>query len=397
MSGNKIVRATYYFEDIFKVPSNVDLENKEQVEDWWIRHNTLYIKLKNGNVLDIVSQGYEICMKTPNDEEILDAEDTGFGDEEFEEADLGEADSDDDTFLGEKDTEEVVLKECKVTPEPASNEKFEQMWKAMGLPVASDETSDEASDEEKTYTVRCGFYVEDGDGTIVYNGNDFTEAKRVYKEEWDNKHYEWVELFDENYDEDGPIEVLDKDSEEYKKNKEASDETSDETSDDEQKCECCDSGLPAIKVQGIFVCKKCNNFECGLCGKENEDPHCDIAWNEECGMCVCDCCDDDDDDDETTPCNICLEPSTDKFDMKCDTCKEGYICSDCQNNIVPNGILWADADDVKSAIKCPCCRILNWKNYYSQFIEYGLNYDLEEYEPEEYNNAVQVYLRNKNL
>lgn len=143
MSGNKIVRVTYSFEDIFKVPSNVDLENKEQVEDWWVRHNTLYIKLKNGNVLDIVSQGYEICMKTPNDEEILDAEDTGFGDEEFEEADLGEADSDDDTFLGEEDTEEVVLKEWKVTPEPASNEKFEQMWKAMGLPVASDETSED--------------------------------------------------------------------------------------------------------------------------------------------------------------------------------------------------------------------------------------------------------------
>jgi len=103
------------------------------------------------------------------------------------------------------------------------------------------------------------------------------------------------------------------------------------------------------------------------------------------------------DEDETIHCNICLDPSTNKFDMKCDTCKEGYICSDCQNNIVPNGILWADADDVKSAIKCPCCRTLNWKNYYSQFIEYGLNYDLEEYEPEEYNSAVQVYLRNKNL
>jgi len=55
-------------------------------------------------------------------------------------------------------------------------------------------------------------------------------------------------------------------------------------------CECCDSGLPAVKVQGIFVCKKCDNFVCGKCGKENEDPHCDIAWNEECGMCVCDCC-----------------------------------------------------------------------------------------------------------
>jgi len=88
--------------------------------------------------------------------------------------------------------------------------------------------------------------------------------------------------------------------------------------DKADECECCDSGLPAVKVQGIFVCKKCNNFECGLCGKENEDPHCDIAWNEECGMCVCDCCDDDDEEEDEEsvwdylkPCNC-----TDAMDIR---------------------------------------------------------------------------------
>ena len=123
--------------------------------------------------------------------------------------------------------------------------------------------------------------------------------------------------------------------------------TDDEEEEGEEgECECCDSGLPAIKVQGIFVCKKCNNFECGLCGKENK--RCNIDWNEECGMCVCDCCDDDDDDDEEEEeeeegdemlCNVCntVQPickflEGDKIEQPCKSCgfyvEDGEDCAE---------------------------------------------------------------------
>ena len=76
--------------------------------------------------------------------------------------------------------------------------------------------------DSDTYIVRCGFYVEEGEGTIVYNGNDFSQAVKVFegfsgKYKWS---YEWVELYDnETYDEDGPIKVWDRDSEAYQEDK----------------------------------------------------------------------------------------------------------------------------------------------------------------------------------
>jgi hypothetical protein len=169
MSGNKIVRVTYSFEDDFLIPSNINLENEEQVEDWWVKYNTLNISLKNGKVLEINSRGRcdDIDLKHTDHEEILDADDGGYDDHEFKEVDLGEEEEEeeeDGTFLGEEDTEEVVLKECEVTPEPASN-NFEQMWKAMGLPVASfgcvcGECADCRPDlhQKKNECVRCGCY-----------------------------------------------------------------------------------------------------------------------------------------------------------------------------------------------------------------------------------------------
>jgi hypothetical protein len=102
MSVNKIVRATYSNEDVFKVPSNVDLENREQVKDWWIRYNILSIELTNGNVLKIESEGYEINTKEPDIVEIEDADD----DEGFEEAEL-------DAYM-EEDMGECPKCDCSV-------------------------------------------------------------------------------------------------------------------------------------------------------------------------------------------------------------------------------------------------------------------------------------------
>jgi hypothetical protein len=65
-------------------------------------------------------------------------------------------------------------------------------------------------------------------------------------------------------------------------------------------CECCESGLPAIKVEGLFVCKKCNNFNCGICGLENNSHGYLINWSETKGICVCDNC-----NDVKCECEIC--------------------------------------------------------------------------------------------
>jgi hypothetical protein len=80
------------------------------------------------------------------------------------------------------------------------------------------------SDFDKTYIVRCGSQrsFEYGDETIMYNGNDFPEAVRVF-EELNGKYkskYEWVELYDnETY---AIIKMWDRDSEAYQEDKKGS-------------------------------------------------------------------------------------------------------------------------------------------------------------------------------
>ncbi len=91
MSTNKVVRVTYSVDDCFKVPSNIDLENKDQVECWYVKWNILYIFLKNGKKLEIDSEGWfrEFDLKRPSDDPVIEsAECVGIDDEDFVEADL---------------------------------------------------------------------------------------------------------------------------------------------------------------------------------------------------------------------------------------------------------------------------------------------------------------------
>jgi len=85
----KVVRVTYENEDIFKIPSNIDLENKDQVEEWWVKYNTLHIMLKGEEVMiEIESEGWERDEKNPTSETIEDAEDFGVEDEDFDKVDM---------------------------------------------------------------------------------------------------------------------------------------------------------------------------------------------------------------------------------------------------------------------------------------------------------------------
>lgn len=75
IKGNrKVLRATYITESVFKLPDGVDLENKNQVEFWGVKWDTLYIKYVNGRKEEINPYfgAAEIDMKYPNDEEFVD-------------------------------------------------------------------------------------------------------------------------------------------------------------------------------------------------------------------------------------------------------------------------------------------------------------------------------------
>jgi hypothetical protein len=72
----KIVRAYYTQEEEFCIPSNIDLDDKKQVEEWWIKYNTLYIRLVNDKLLRIEGNGITECTsyKYPDSSEILGAD-----------------------------------------------------------------------------------------------------------------------------------------------------------------------------------------------------------------------------------------------------------------------------------------------------------------------------------
>jgi hypothetical protein len=91
MSKNNVVRVTYSVDECFKVPSNIDLENEEQVDCWYVKWNILHIMLTNGKMLEIDSEGWfkEFDLKRPSDDPVIEpAEYVGLEDENFEEADL---------------------------------------------------------------------------------------------------------------------------------------------------------------------------------------------------------------------------------------------------------------------------------------------------------------------
>jgi len=99
MSTNKIVKVTYSFDDCFKVPSNIDLENEKQVDHWYVKWNILHIVLTNGKMLKIESEGWlkELDLKNPSEDPVIESiECTSLDDKDFVEADLNNVDLKDD-------------------------------------------------------------------------------------------------------------------------------------------------------------------------------------------------------------------------------------------------------------------------------------------------------------
>jgi len=89
MSNKKVLRVNYSVDEAFAIPSNIDLFDKEQVEDWWVKYLTLHIRLTNGKVIEIKPQGWidNNDFKWPsedydNDDNIVDASDCGMDDDD---------------------------------------------------------------------------------------------------------------------------------------------------------------------------------------------------------------------------------------------------------------------------------------------------------------------------
>jgi len=92
---SKVLVVDYHAEAIFKIPKHIDLEDKTQVEEYWVRYENLYIRLVGvEKPLKIeADREAEFDTKEGGNYSIQEAYDWGFTDDEEEEEE-DEEDSD---------------------------------------------------------------------------------------------------------------------------------------------------------------------------------------------------------------------------------------------------------------------------------------------------------------
>jgi hypothetical protein len=85
--SRQVIRVHYCVDDVFVIPENIDLNNKNQVKDWGVKWNTLHIYFVDGSEIQINSKGWvnDFDYKRPNDDyEPEPAEDFGLVDNDDE-------------------------------------------------------------------------------------------------------------------------------------------------------------------------------------------------------------------------------------------------------------------------------------------------------------------------
>ena len=85
---SKVVIVNYKFNDAFKIPKNIDLEDETVVKGWWVKWNTLHILFVDGTEKEIESEGWtnDLEFKEPNEDPVIEnAEDWNLEDDEEEE------------------------------------------------------------------------------------------------------------------------------------------------------------------------------------------------------------------------------------------------------------------------------------------------------------------------
>lgn len=72
--NRQVVQAQYQVYSTFVVPEGIDLENTEQVEDWWIKWDVLHIELSDGRKLKVEPyySASECDYKRPDEENVED-------------------------------------------------------------------------------------------------------------------------------------------------------------------------------------------------------------------------------------------------------------------------------------------------------------------------------------
>jgi len=85
----KVVYVTYDCDDAFKIPDELDLENKEQVTEWWVKYNLLHIVKADGTTLEIKSEDWISGndFKQPKTTEIMDASELNLEEDEPDKCD----------------------------------------------------------------------------------------------------------------------------------------------------------------------------------------------------------------------------------------------------------------------------------------------------------------------
>jgi hypothetical protein len=87
---SKVVIVTYTADAIFKVPKGINLEDKTQVKEWWVKYACLHIVFVDQTKQMMMIEAHEeieLDTKWGSDERIQDAYDWGISDDEYEEED----------------------------------------------------------------------------------------------------------------------------------------------------------------------------------------------------------------------------------------------------------------------------------------------------------------------
>jgi hypothetical protein len=80
---SKVLVVRYDGDEIYHLPDHINLEDKTQVKDYFVKHSILHILLTNGKWVKILPE-YEVDIDTRygDDHEIQDAEDFGLDPDE---------------------------------------------------------------------------------------------------------------------------------------------------------------------------------------------------------------------------------------------------------------------------------------------------------------------------
>ena len=92
--NRKVVSASFYIPDfVFKIPDGLDLEDKEVVEDWWVKYGTLHIRYVGKEDVEEIDPHYDdkdYDYKWPKTVSIEDAYDEYEEEDEEEQGDQEE-------------------------------------------------------------------------------------------------------------------------------------------------------------------------------------------------------------------------------------------------------------------------------------------------------------------